>query len=186
MCTMAINNEKNGIELVFESKPARAILESIKAAGFRWHNQKKLWYAKQTEERMALAKKLSGDTVPVALAVPQVGSGPVSKYGIKVGDILECTWGYSMTLVEFYKVTKIISACKVEIVELKADTVPGSEDSGGGRRLVPTDETYGDPIVKMVTQSSYERQSGAWHITINDSVHLKPWDGRPCYFNDYD
>ena len=118
MCTMAINNQFNGIELTFAGKPAEEIREAMKNAGFRWHQQKKLWYAKNTAERLALAKKLSGQQAPAetAAAVPAAGSEPVSKYGLKAGDILYDVWGYSMTLVEYYKVTKIVSPCKVEIV----------------------------------------------------------------------
>ena len=55
MCTMAINKEFNGIELTFEGKPAEEIREAMKAAGFRWHRMKKLWYAKQNPERMELS-----------------------------------------------------------------------------------------------------------------------------------
>ena len=187
MCTLSINKEFNGIELVFEAKPAQEILTAIKAAGFRWHNLKKLWYAKNTTERMALAEKLAGGNVTETAPAVPVAREAVSKYGLNVGDILEDTWGYSMTLVEFYKVTKIISACKVEIVELGHNVVPGSEDSGGGRRVVPdVNRPIGEPIIKMVTQSSYEKRNGGFHITINDSVSLTPWDGHPCYFNNYD
>lgn len=187
MCTLSINNELKGIELVFEAKPAQEILTAIKAAGFRWHNLKKLWYAKQTPERMELAQKLSGgNATETAPAVP-VAREAVSKYGIKVGDVFECTWGYSMTLVEFYKVTKIISACKVEIVELGHTIVPDSEDRGGGSyRLPDMDRELGEPITKIVSQSGYEKRNGGFHITINDSVSLRPWDGRPCYFNNWD
>lgn len=58
-----LNNELNGIELVFEGKPENEILTAIKGAGFRWHNVKKLWYAKQTAERIALAESISGGHV---------------------------------------------------------------------------------------------------------------------------
>ena len=35
------------------------ILEELKKAGFRWHNQKKIWYAKNTDERLELAKNIT-------------------------------------------------------------------------------------------------------------------------------
>lgn len=70
MCTMAINQELNGIELTFEGKPAEEIREAMKAAGFRWHRMKKLWYAKNTADRMELAEKLSGSS-----AAPGTDSG---------------------------------------------------------------------------------------------------------------
>lgn len=45
------NEEKNGIEVKFNSKPDQSILENLKANGFRWSKYQKLWYAKDTEER---------------------------------------------------------------------------------------------------------------------------------------
>lgn len=59
MAAYAINNELNGIEITFDSKPAAAIIEALKASGYRWHRAKKLWYAKQTAERIALAKSVA-------------------------------------------------------------------------------------------------------------------------------
>ena len=181
MCTMAINQELNGIELSFEGKPAEEIREAMKAAGFRWHRMKKLWYAKNTTERMALAEKLSGGAAaPVPAAASAKKSDPVSKFGIKVGDILEDSWGYEQTNVEFYLVTKIISACKIEIVELgHIETEPNSSMSG---YVIPDlDRRTGDPILKTVSQDSYEKAHGGWHVKINSSISLTPWDGQPCF-----
>lgn len=46
------NEEKNGIEVKFNTKPAQEVINDLKANGFRWHSIKKIWYAKQTEERI--------------------------------------------------------------------------------------------------------------------------------------
>lgn len=46
------NEEKNGIEVKFNTKPAQEVINDLKANGFRWHRVKKVWYAKQTDERM--------------------------------------------------------------------------------------------------------------------------------------
>ena len=188
MCTLSINSQFNGIELTFEGKPAEAIREVMKAAGFRWHREKKLWYAKNTAERMALAEKLSGGnaSAETAPAVPAAAaSEPVSKFGIKVGDILEDSWGYEQTNVEFYKVTKIVSACKVEIVEL-GHIRSNYESHGMACDVVPdVNNEIGERIVKMVSQSSWEKREGRWHIKINSSVELTPWNGQPCYSSWY-
>lgn len=186
MCTIAINNQLNGIELTFAEKPAADILETIKNAGFRWHRQKRLWYAKNTADRMALATKLSGgsapaDTVPAAPATSEA----VSKFGIKVGDILTGSWGYSMTLVEIYKVTKILSPCRIEIVEIGADLI--SADRGGGENLMPNpDKVIGEPIKKTVMADRYSRAENAFYVKINDSCSLRPWDGGTIYQNTWD
>jgi len=180
MCTMILNPQFNGIELSFESKPAKEILDSIKAAGFRWHNQKKLWYAKQTAERMALAEKLSG-AQPVAVPAPAVPkSEPVSKFDIKVGDILKCSWGYEQTNVEFYKVTKIVGACKIEIVEV--GHIQQDVNSSMSCYVVPDENReIGERLIKTVAQNSWEKQDGTYHVKINGSISLTPWSGQPLY-----
>ena len=58
MCKINLNQELNGIELSFESKPERAILDAIKAQGFRWNGKKSVWYAKQSAERLTFAETL--------------------------------------------------------------------------------------------------------------------------------
>lgn len=45
------NEEKNGIEVKFNAKPAQEVINDLKVNGFRWHRVKKVWYAKQTDER---------------------------------------------------------------------------------------------------------------------------------------
>lgn len=67
--TITINNEKNGIEVAFVAKPETDILTALKEAGFRWHRQKKVWYAKKTDERMAFVQGIgdvSSDEIPAA------------------------------------------------------------------------------------------------------------------------
>lgn len=181
MCTMAINNEFNGIELTFEGKPAEEIREAMKAAGFRWHRMKKLWYAKQNPERMELAKKLSGDATPAQVsAVAVAASEPVSKFGLMVGDILTDSWGYEQTNVEFYMVTKIVSACKVEIVEL-GHTQTDATSAMSGYVVPDRDRRIGEPIVKMVSQDSYEKRTGGWHVKIDSCISLTAWGGEPQF-----
>lgn len=60
MNTYTLNQELNGIEIKFDQKPAAEVLTELKAAGYRWHKVKKLWYAKQTAERISIAARLTG------------------------------------------------------------------------------------------------------------------------------
>lgn len=55
---VTLNNEKNGIEIRFEGKPAAEIIESLKANGFRWSNKQKMWYAKQNDKTIAFANSI--------------------------------------------------------------------------------------------------------------------------------
>lgn len=63
MCTVSLNNELNGVELYFNSKPETEILANLKTIGFRWHKIKKCWYAKQNERTMAIANKFSDSKI---------------------------------------------------------------------------------------------------------------------------
>ena len=58
--TFTINPEFSGIEITFPGKPSEEIRENLKSAGFRWHNVKRIWYAKQNPVRLALAHALTG------------------------------------------------------------------------------------------------------------------------------
>ena len=58
MPNITLNSEKNGIEIRFDSKPAAEIISDLKANGFRWSGKQKMWYAKQTAERMDFIGKL--------------------------------------------------------------------------------------------------------------------------------
>lgn len=53
------NTEKNGIEIAFTAKPAQIVLDTLKNAGYRWHNVKKLWYAKANEKTENAAKSIT-------------------------------------------------------------------------------------------------------------------------------
>lgn len=69
--TYTINNEKNGVEVKFTEKPSRKVLEQLKACGFRWSQNKGLWWAKKSAETVALAKKLAdeeGEQISLAIA----------------------------------------------------------------------------------------------------------------------
>ncbi|MCR4654739.1 MAG: hypothetical protein K5770_00690 [Lachnospiraceae bacterium] len=124
MCTIAINKEFNGIELTFENKPAENIREALKGAGFRWHRQKKIWYARKNPQRMELAEKLSGKNFPItatAPAAPAAAQAPEkkNKYGVKIGDVFCDSWGYDQTNIDFYQVVDLRGATQVVLKPIK-------------------------------------------------------------------
>ena len=108
-----LNKKLNGIELIFQEKPETEILTMLKENGFRWHRQKKLWYAKVTDERKAFVKELQkanteiisvSNNVSVTPTKVKAKKQPVNKYGVKVGDMFCDIWGYEQTNVDFYQV----------------------------------------------------------------------------------
>lgn len=66
-----VNEEKDGLEISFTGKPSAEVREMLKASGFRWHNARRVWYAKQTPDRLTLAQSLTGDAVQGPEAQPQ-------------------------------------------------------------------------------------------------------------------
>lgn len=97
--TYALNAELNGIEISFTEKPASEILHALKALGFRWHNVKKLWYAKQNAERLALAEKIAGGKQSENVADQKTNGTPQNHVkflwnGVKVdGKLVRCSYG---------------------------------------------------------------------------------------------
>ena len=80
MAQINFNKELNGIEIIFQGKPDAATLDALKANGYRWHRVKKLWYAKQTPERLALAESLAdGQQIPA----PVKESTPAPVYNLE-------------------------------------------------------------------------------------------------------
>ena len=69
MTKLLLNDQLKGVELYFEGKPEQNVLDGLKSNGFRWHNGKKCWYAKQSEKTMAEAQK---HTVEQGVEQPQV------------------------------------------------------------------------------------------------------------------
>jgi len=46
--TVNVNEERGGVELVFDTKPGKAVRKALLDENFRWHPKKKLWYIKQS------------------------------------------------------------------------------------------------------------------------------------------
>jgi hypothetical protein len=65
-----INEELNGVELYFGTKPQQETLTVLKSNGFRWSGFKKCWYSKQSEKTMQLANNLVNNNVVTEVATP--------------------------------------------------------------------------------------------------------------------
>ena len=123
-----LNKKLNGIELIFQEKPATEILTMLKENGFRWHRQKKLWYAKVTDERKDFVKELQKANTEIISVSNNVSETPtktkakkqpVNKYGVKVGDMFCDIWGYEQTNVDFYQVVDLKGSTTVVLKPVK-------------------------------------------------------------------
>lgn len=146
--TITTNTEHNGIEISFSCKPSPGTLGSLKSHGFRWHRQKHIWYARNTQERMAAARAIV-DTADYALKIiqdedeaPAYGKEKVNKYGVKVGDLFEMSWGWEQTNVNFFQVVELVGQASVRVREVSPAIVEEeavSSMAGNYRYEVPSD-----------------------------------------------
>ena len=72
ICKINLNEELNGIELLFDEKPSADTIASVKANGFRWSPKNKFWYAKNTADRLTFAQSLR----TVTASAPTVSTAP--------------------------------------------------------------------------------------------------------------
>ena len=120
---ITLNQEHNGIEIKFPEKPSRDTLDALKALGFRWHRQKALWYAKQTAERMEQIENLIS-------GAPAAPKAKANKYGVKVGDLFVCSWGWEQTNVNFFQVIELVGTASVRIREVHPEVLEETAVSG--------------------------------------------------------
>ncbi|MFC9656671.1 LPD29 domain-containing protein [Bacillus subtilis] len=63
---LRINEELNGIELYFDSKPEQEVLTHLKSNGFRYSGFKKCWWNKRNEKSMEVANSLTKQEIAYA------------------------------------------------------------------------------------------------------------------------
>lgn len=79
------NTEKSGIEVKFDDKPSREILEQLKANRFRWSGHQKLWYAKDTKERREFLSSFLPESITVesrSVGYPEIDINDIESYTI--------------------------------------------------------------------------------------------------------
>lgn len=68
--TVRLNDEKNGIEIVFADKPSQDVLEKLNASEFKWSRRQKLWYAKQSPSNIEFANSLADNNGEISESEP--------------------------------------------------------------------------------------------------------------------
>ena len=100
MSLYEINEEKNGVEIYFDSFPSDEIRSELKANGWRWAPSKKCWYARQSEESIALAKRLCGDSSEASDKQSGTASGYTTSMGYIMPEMIK-RYCYADTVVNF-------------------------------------------------------------------------------------
>lgn len=104
---------------------------------------------------------------------------------LKEGDILYSSWGYSMKLVDFYKV---IGASKSFVKLAHLADYNSSQDEWGqaGEKMPKLDEIEPDSGVDGRRFKVHTRDDGKVFVMINNYEFAEPWDGKPKSFDTYD
>lgn len=94
------------------------------------------------------------------------------EHSLKVGDFLYSSWGYEMTNIDYYEVTKVIGKKTVEIREVYSTIVKGENDHFAYDNVAPVAGEYkGKPMKKVVREGNI--------VTIASYANAYPWDGTP-------
>lgn len=103
---------------------------------------------------------------------------------LTVGSVLVSSWGYSMTIVDFYQVVKRTNSF-VYLKELMGTTV---EDNGPGGSLVRPTTQFADSTIyrAKIVVDKYD-SNGGWYIRAPQGHGiLHAWDGKDVYENRWD
>ena len=111
----------------------------------------------------------------------------------KVGDILYISWGYSMTIVAFFKVTRTTPS-KVGLVELQQTEDHTGFLSGHTTPVLNSEVKYDGSPYSVRPDALYSIRDGYYghearipsHKGSHDFVSASKWDGKPVYFNHCD
>lgn len=76
-CKVNRNTSLNGIEIKFPAAPGAAIIQQLKAKGFRWSSRNAVWYAKFSERLLQFASELCEGNLDVS--APATEKHPAEK-----------------------------------------------------------------------------------------------------------
>lgn len=178
--TITANNEYNSIEISFPGIPSEAIRTALKNLRFRWHGVKKVWYGYTTEEaaRNAIetAEGIKATEAPKATRKAAPKAEKANKYGVKVGDIFETSWGYEQTNVNFFQVIALVGETSVKVREVYLPMIEEEAVSG-----MSADRTYkiSSELLPPASHASFikDQENG-------DLKRIKPLEyNNSCCFN---
>ena len=115
----------------------------------------------------------------ISLKKPQKKPEKENFMGVKVGDIFDAYWGYSMTLHSFYQITSI-KGQKVTIIELEKEWVDGDGFQGHVMPIpnVARKNAYNDIKSFYILKKGYKDQPC---IKLDKYRTAYPWDGQKQY-----
>lgn len=94
----------------------------------------------------------------------------------QVGDVLESSWGYEQTNVDFYQVTAVTKA-SVRIRKIGKTTLPGDAGRSTNQVIPVRDRFVGAEMTKRF-RPAYDK---GYRCKIEDYASASSWDGKPAY-----
>lgn len=94
-----INQEKNGVEIYFENKPAQEVIANLKSNKFKWNGKKKCWYTRQTEASIEFAQKICDGNL--GTVTEDAGRSKAVKYYNNVSDYITIE-EFESKIIEYY------------------------------------------------------------------------------------
>lgn len=116
MYTIMQNKQFNSFEIIFDGKPDAATREKLKAAGYRWHGVRRLWYGYKDIAGILNSAEIcttSDGTETTTTQQPRENA-----FGVKVGDLFVCDWGYEQTNINFFQVVALVGLQSVRVREV--------------------------------------------------------------------
>lgn len=121
--TINHNNQFNSIEIAFDGKPSEEIRAALKNLKFRWHSVKHIWYGFADEQT-------AREAIDGKPAEPKQEPEESNKFGVKVGDIFSCSWGWEQTNVNFFQVVALAGKTSVRLREVYPEIIKEEAVSG--------------------------------------------------------
>lgn len=136
MYTITPNATFGSIEITFTEKPSEEIRAALKSMKFRYHRIKNLWYG--YAEEAAVRKALESPEAPAKKGdKPTAKPAKKNKFGVQVGDIFCCSWGYEQTNNTFFQVIALAGEYSVRVREVYPEMI--DEQATGP---MASDKTY--------------------------------------------
>lgn len=173
------NLEKNGIELYFEEKPAKNVIEILKANNFRWHKIKKCWYAKISEKIEKIVENISSGNIDIS-KIKTKKENMINELGIKVGDIFYMSWGYEQTNVDFFRVKELRGKTQVVLQEVYLEMTEETGISG-----MSADRKYNIKNYSLVKRPTFIQDNEKGTIKKVLGTKERPYLNMSSYANAY-
>ena len=185
MCKVTHNQEKNGIELRFESKPDQNVIDQLKANGFRWSIKQKMWYAKESEQRMEFVNSVLRVGQILECGDPRVETG---LFDLTRTDAIESHVDKNMPTKEIASqirnhIRSRFPMCKFSVTSSASDSIhisvkssPYDKDSEIIKAIMDYVKAYAHSFKYCTDYNPYGDYGSSYNF----------YDGYPCFAYDYE